>query len=92
MQTEINTSKQAALRNVNLIKIRCLLYIKKKEDSTLTSNYKPSGVISGSIFSTDQSPMSLIFETEYIPRDVVRLVNINIFNCLAYDWTVKDKR
>ena len=85
MQTEINTSKQAALRNVNLIKIRCLLYIKKKEDYTLTSNYKP-------IFSTDQSPMSLIFETEYIPRDVVRLVNINIFNCLAYNWTVKNKR
>ena len=38
------------------------------------------------IFSINQSTM--IFKTEYMPRAVFWLVNI--FNCLAYDWTVKD--
>ena len=28
-------------------------------------------------------------KTMYMPRAVIRLVNI--FNCLAYDWTVKDE-
>jgi hypothetical protein len=32
---------------------------------------------------------SLRIKSEYTQRDVVRLVDI--FNCLTYDWTVKDE-
>ena len=38
---------------------------------------------------SDKPTKSLNVKTEYMPIDVVRLVNI--FNCLAYDWTVKDE-
>ena len=33
---------------------------------------------------------SLRIKSEYTQRDVVRLVDI--FNCLTYDWTVKDDK
>jgi len=32
---------------------------------------------------------SLGIKTEYTPSVVVRSGLVNIFNCLAYDWTVK---
>ena len=41
------------------------------------------------IFSTDQSAIIIFYKTEYTIRVVFRLVNI--FNCLAHNWTVKDK-
>ena len=36
---------------------------------------------------SDEPTKSWSIKTEYIPKAVVWLVNI--FNCLAYDWTVK---
>jgi hypothetical protein len=54
---------------------------------TIKYNTIPFGVMSGFI-STDQSPMSLPFKTEYIPEDVVRFVNIFDFQ---YEWKVKDE-
>ena len=44
----------------------------------------------GFLFYSYQSPMSFPFKTGYTPRYVDRLVNI--LNCFAQDWTVKDKR
>jgi hypothetical protein len=38
---------------------------------------------------SDEPNKSLGIKTEYMPRAVVRLDNI--FNCLAYEWTVKDE-
>ena len=43
------------------------------------------GVMSGFLFTPDQSAMNLVLKTKYTPRAVVRL--INIFNCL----TVKEE-
>ena len=43
------------------------------------------GVMSGFLYTTDQSAMNLVLKTKYTPRAVVRL--INIFNCL----TVKEE-
>jgi hypothetical protein len=43
--------------------------------------------MSGFTFSSDQSDMSLLITTKYIPRAVVRLVN----KFIAYDWIVKDE-
>ena len=49
--------------------------------------------MSGVIFSTHQSMQRLsdleVLKPAFMLRTVVRLVNI--FNCLAYDWTVKDE-
>ena len=46
------------------------------------------GVMSGFLFTTDQSAMNLVLKTKYTPRAVVRL--INIFNCLTVkeEWKV----
>jgi len=38
---------------------------------------------------SDEPTKSLGIDTEYTLRDAVRLVNI--FNCLPYEWTVKDE-
>ena len=40
-------------------------------------------------FSTDQSAIIILYKTECTTRVVFRLVNI--FTCLAHNWTVKDK-
>ena len=45
--------------------------------------------ISEFIFSTDQSAIIIFYKTENTIRVVFRLVNI--FNCLAHNWTVKYK-
>jgi hypothetical protein len=45
--------------------------------------------MSGLILPNDQSAMSLLYKTEYTLRVVVPLVII--FNCLPYDWMVKDE-
>ena len=58
-------------------------------DSLMSNNY-PFGVISGFIFSTNQSVMTLLYRTKCMPRAVMWLVN-TLFYYLAYDWTVKDK-
>ena len=59
-----------------------------------TTNDIMHRVMSGVISSTNQSTTSLpnleLLKAEYTPRTIVRLVNI--FNCLAYDWMIKDKR
>lgn len=54
---------------------------------TLTYNGITFAVMPGFIFSTYQSRMNLLLKIEYTPSKVVRLVNI--FNCFAYDWTVR---
>ena len=59
----------------------------------VTSNDIPFELMSGFIFSTDQSAMGILskslvvyfVKTEYIPRAVVRLINIFNCCCLAYD-------
>ena len=50
------------------------------------------GYVRGHIFNRpvkDDLTNSLGIKTRYTPRAVVRLVSI--FNCLAYDWVVKDE-
>jgi hypothetical protein len=50
-------------------------------DWSLTFNSISFSVMWGSIFSIYQSPVSLLFNIGYTPRDCVRLVNI--LNCFA---------
>jgi hypothetical protein len=38
---------------------------------------------------SEEPTKSFGIKTEYMPRAVVRLVNI--FNCIEYDWTVSDE-
>ena len=75
---------------VNLFKIRYLLHFLLIffTEYTPTSNNIPFGVMSRFIFSTDQSGMSLLFKTKYMPRAVVWLVNILIF---MHDSMVNDE-
>ena len=61
----------------------CCIFLKKFGD-TLTYNNIPFRVMSKFIFSIDQSTISLLF----FLKAIVQLVNI--LNCLAYDWMVKD--
>jgi len=81
---------KTCLHKDNINKIRCLLHcIFFSFGDTLISNNIPFGVMSGVIFSTHKSMMSLLFKTEYMPRAVVRFVNT--FNCLVCNWVVKDE-
>ena len=72
---------------VNLIRIIYLLYL----FFSLTSNNILFEVMPRFNFTTYQSAMNLLFFflTKYIPKAVVRLVNI--FNWIVYDWTIKGK-
>ena len=54
-------------------------------DYTPASKYIWYWVTSSLIFSTE----SLGINTQYMPRALVRLANL--FNCLAYDWTIESK-
>ena len=54
----------------------------------LTSSNIPIEVMSGFIYSTDQSAKILLFKTEYTPRDGARFVII--FN-FQYDLTANDE-
>jgi len=55
-------------------------------NTLVTSNNIPYRVMSGIIFSTNQSTTSL---PNHTTRTAFQLVNI--FKCLAFDWTVKDE-
>ena len=73
----------------NRIKTSCLLWLFSFiVGDTLGSNSIPFKVVSGIIFSTNQSVIwDSLFKSEYTQRADVRLINIFNFNCLACDWT-----
>jgi hypothetical protein len=60
-------------------------------DWSLTCNVISFSVMWWSIFSTYQSPVSLLFNIGYTPRDCVRLVNILNFLHRIGRWKIKDR-
>jgi hypothetical protein len=67
----------------------CCIFMQCICDTHKPFNNIPFEVISGIIFSSDQPAMSLLLNTEPTQRANVRLGNI--FNCLAYNWMIKDE-
>jgi len=76
-----------------LIKIRCCFGSFVSTYTNIQRHFITYRVTSGVLFSTDQSATSLliivVLKTEHRMKADVRLVNN--FNCLAYDWTIKDE-
>ena len=60
-------------------------------DDTLPSNGVPYEIMSGFIFSTDQSAMSLPYLKVSKQNTGQELLSDSLISLIAYDWTVKEE-